>query len=64
MKKRDIEKHRKKVELLTTEYYSLQTTSEKKISELETIIEEMQQKLVEFEGLDSKSTPNLSSEPL
>eukprot|EP01112_Ceratiomyxa_fruticulosa_P018315 TRINITY_DN5833_c0_g1_i2.p1 TRINITY_DN5833_c0_g1~~TRINITY_DN5833_c0_g1_i2.p1 ORF type:complete len:619 (+),score=172.02 TRINITY_DN5833_c0_g1_i2:109-1965(+) len=50
--KLDIEKHRKKVELLTSEYYSLQTSSEKKISELETTIEENQQKLAEFEGLE------------
>jgi predicted nucleic acid-binding Zn-ribbon protein len=50
----EIEKFRKKAELLTTEYYTLQTDSTKRISELSAKIDELAEKLLGFEGLEAE----------
>jgi hypothetical protein len=50
----EIEKLRKKAELLTTEYYTLQTDSTKRISELSAKIDELSEKLMGFEGLEAE----------
>lgn len=50
----EIEKLRKKTELLTTEYYTLQTESSKKISETTAKIDELSEKLAGFEGLEAE----------
>lgn len=50
----EIEKNRKKAELLTTEYYTLQTSSTKQVSELHGKIDELSEKLLGFEGLEAE----------
>ncbi|GFN91617.1 progesterone-induced-blocking factor 1 [Plakobranchus ocellatus] len=48
----DIEKLQKKAEVLTKEYYSLQTSMEKRIVELETALSEKNSKLEAYEKLE------------
>ena len=50
----ELEKNRKKAELLTTEYYNLQTESAKSLSESRMKIDELSEKLIGFEGLEAE----------
>ena len=47
-----IDQLRKKVEVLTTEYYTLQGERDKRIAELETKLSEMNEKLETYEALE------------
>jgi uncharacterized protein (DUF3084 family) len=47
-----IEQLRKKLEVVTTEYYSLQTEREKRVAELETQLADKSEKLETYEALE------------
>jgi hypothetical protein len=47
-----IEQLRKKLELVTTEYYTLQSEKEKRVVELETLLDEKVEKLETYEALE------------
>ncbi len=47
-----IEQQRKKIEILTNEYYSTQAEKDKKLVELETVLAEKEEKLLAYEALE------------
>jgi progesterone-induced-blocking factor 1 len=47
-----IDQQRRKIEVLTTEYYTLQTEKEKKVTELEAIVADKEEKLATYEALE------------
>lgn len=47
-----IEQLRKKLEVVTTEYYTLQSEREKRVAELETLLAEKSEKLETYEALE------------
>ncbi|CAC5423073.1 PIBF1 [Mytilus coruscus] len=50
----EIEKHQKKIEVLTKEYYALQTSMEKKVVELESHISDKKAKLETYEKVEKE----------
>lgn len=52
----EIEKYHKKMEVLTTEYYTLQTRSEKQIAELTAKLQECSDKIIFYESGNSPAT--------
>ncbi|XP_033646351.1 progesterone-induced-blocking factor 1-like [Asterias rubens] len=50
----ELEKHRKKIQVLTKEYYSIQTSSDRKATELEAQVSELRAKLDIYEKLETE----------